>query len=90
MSRVADPPHFNADPDPIFDFKVDPDPHQSDVNLRPVVYRPSRILTLMRIRNTDLNDAETQKVKFYLGVHIESCIILAPYNPLPPPPPSFH
>ncbi len=51
--RVADPPHFNAVPDPSFHFIVDPDPtfhlnadldpHQSDANLRPLalVCRPS-------------------------------------------------
>ncbi len=35
--------HFNVDPDPTFYFDADPDPapHQSDVNLRPLVYRPS-------------------------------------------------
>ncbi len=32
-SRVADPPHFDADPDPA--------PLQSNGNLRPLVYRPS-------------------------------------------------
>jgi hypothetical protein len=26
MIGVADPPHFNADPDPSFHFKADPDP----------------------------------------------------------------
>jgi hypothetical protein len=33
--------HFNADPDPTFHFNADPDlaPHQSDANLRPLVYR---------------------------------------------------
>jgi hypothetical protein len=55
-SRVADPHPFNTDPDPFFHFNADPDtifhfnadldlesaPHQSDVNLRPLVYRPSR------------------------------------------------
>jgi hypothetical protein len=46
--------HCNADPDPAFHFNVDPDPafhsnadlvpapHESDGNLRPMVYRPSR------------------------------------------------
>jgi hypothetical protein len=40
-SRVADPHHFNADPDPAFHLNVDPDPapHQSDGNLRPMGYR---------------------------------------------------
>jgi hypothetical protein len=36
---------FNADPDPAaFHLNPDPDPasHQSDVNLRPLVYRPFR------------------------------------------------
>jgi hypothetical protein len=38
--------HVNADPDPIFYFYADPDPaspppHQSDANLRPLVFRPS-------------------------------------------------
>ncbi len=45
-STVADPHHFNADLDPAFHLNVDPDPdpapHQSDGNLRPVVYVPSR------------------------------------------------
>ncbi len=37
-------PHV-ADPDPAFGFNADPDPapHQSDENLRPLVYRPSGI-----------------------------------------------
>ncbi len=53
--RVADPHHFNVDPDPFFHLNVnpdltfsvnvdpDPDPasHQSDANLRPLVYRLS-------------------------------------------------
>jgi hypothetical protein len=53
--RVADPHHFNVDPDPepAFHFYMDPDPafhvnaypdpapYQSDGNLRPLVYRPS-------------------------------------------------
>ncbi len=36
--------HFNADPDPSFHYNADPDPapHQSDGNLRPLVFRPSR------------------------------------------------
>jgi hypothetical protein len=52
-----DPHHFNADPDPAFHFNEDPDPafyfnvdtdpnpapHQSDGNLRPLVYRPSKV-----------------------------------------------
>ncbi len=35
---------FTADPDAIFHFNTDPDPasNQSDENLRPLVYRPSR------------------------------------------------
>jgi hypothetical protein len=44
--RVADPHHFNADSDPAFHCNADPDPdpvhNQSDVNLRPLVYRPFR------------------------------------------------
>ncbi len=39
LSCVADPHHFNADPAP----DLDPAPHQSDSNLRPVVYRLSRV-----------------------------------------------
>ncbi len=52
--RYSDPAiHINADPDPAFNFNADPDPafhvnadsdpapHQSDGNLRPLVYRPS-------------------------------------------------
>ncbi len=53
-SRVADPHHFNAVPYPAFTFNtdsdssfhfnadVDPDPatQQSEVNLRPLFYRP--------------------------------------------------
>jgi hypothetical protein len=43
----SDPPlYFNADPDQTFHLNVDPDPdfapYQSDVNLRTLVYRPSR------------------------------------------------
>jgi hypothetical protein len=43
--RVADPQHFNADPHPAFHINADPDPasHQSDKNLRPLVYRPSKV-----------------------------------------------
>jgi hypothetical protein len=56
--RIAVPHHFSADPDPAFHlnantdpdseihFKADPVPdpafHQSDANLRPLIYRPSR------------------------------------------------
>jgi|LakMenEpi03Aug12_release.lakeMendotaPanAssembly.Ray.scaffolds.fasta_scaffold5538915_1 hypothetical protein len=57
LSRVADPHHINAGPDPAFQFSADPDPafhinadhdldptpHQIDGNLRPLVYRPSRV-----------------------------------------------
>ncbi len=54
--RVADPAyhfysdpnpdpayHFNSDPDPAFHYNADTDPapHQSDGNLRPLVYRRS-------------------------------------------------
>jgi hypothetical protein len=44
---IADPGpafHLNADPDPSFHFNADPDPapHQSDEDLRPLVYGPSR------------------------------------------------
>ncbi len=49
-ARVADPHHFNADPDPSFHLSTDPDqdpaPHQSDAYLRPLVYRPSMSLFL--------------------------------------------
>jgi hypothetical protein len=53
-SRVADPLHLNADPDLAFHFTADQDPighvyadqdhapHESEANLRPLVYRPSR------------------------------------------------
>jgi hypothetical protein len=53
-SGVADPQHFIADPDPAFHLNTDPDtcfhfnadpdpaPHQSDENLRPLVYGSSR------------------------------------------------
>ncbi len=56
LRRVADPRHFNADPHPAFHFNADPDPAfhlnadpdpaplQSDENLRPPIYRPSRAL----------------------------------------------
>jgi hypothetical protein len=50
-TKIADPDpafHFNADPDtdPVFHFYMDSDnpPHQSDANLHPLVYRPSRAL----------------------------------------------
>jgi hypothetical protein len=44
--------HLNANPDPSFyfdaapelDLVLDPVPHQSDANLRPLVYRPSSFL----------------------------------------------
>ncbi len=45
-ARRADPHHFNAHPDLAFHFTADPDPdpapHVSNVNPRPLVYRPSR------------------------------------------------
>jgi hypothetical protein len=57
MDMIADPHHFNADPDPAFHFNPDPDPdpafhfnadpdpdpapHRSERNLRTLVYRPS-------------------------------------------------
>jgi hypothetical protein len=42
--RVADPHHFNTDPDPSFHFHTDPDPalNQSDANLQQLVHRTSR------------------------------------------------
>jgi hypothetical protein len=45
---VADPHHFNADPDATFHFNADPDlaPKQSEANLQPLVYRPGSILSL--------------------------------------------
>jgi hypothetical protein len=54
IARVSDPHHFSAYPDPTFHFNADPDqavninadpdpaPHQGDLNLRPLAYRPSR------------------------------------------------
>jgi hypothetical protein len=47
IHRVTDPHHFNADPNPAlirfhFSAGADPDPHKSDGNLRPQVFRPSR------------------------------------------------
>ncbi len=53
---VADPHHFNANPDPAFHFNANPDPafhfnadlgqdpapHRSDGNPRPLVYRSSK------------------------------------------------
>ncbi len=54
--EIANPQKFNADLDPVFHlnagpdttshFNVDPDPatHQSDEDLSPQVYRPSRTL----------------------------------------------
>ncbi len=48
VGRVADPHHFSADPNPyrILLFPADPDPDpapcQTDGNLHPLVYRPSR------------------------------------------------
>jgi hypothetical protein len=41
-SRVADPHHLTADPDPAFYFYADPDPYQSYANLQQPVYRPFR------------------------------------------------
>ncbi len=45
MIIVADPKHYNVDPDPSFYFYADPDPdsasHQSDANLWILVYKPS-------------------------------------------------
>jgi hypothetical protein len=52
--RIADPHHFNVDPDPAFYFQADldpafhlnadpdPAPFQSNRNLLPLVYRPFR------------------------------------------------
>ncbi len=36
--------HYKSDPDPAVHFNADTDPvpHQSDGNLRPLVYKPSR------------------------------------------------
>jgi hypothetical protein len=56
QTTIADPINLNSDPDPAFQINVDPDlvfqfnavpdsdlaPHQSDANLRPLVYRPYR------------------------------------------------
>ncbi len=45
--RVADPAfHSIANPDPAFDFVTDPDPvrHESDGNLRLLLYKFSRAL----------------------------------------------
>ncbi len=46
LSRFADPPHFNANPEPDPAFPInadlDPAPLQSDGNLGGLVYRPSR------------------------------------------------
>jgi hypothetical protein len=36
MSRVADPPHFNADPDPIFDLNADPENGLNDAGTQKV------------------------------------------------------
>jgi hypothetical protein len=36
--------YYNADSDPAFHFEADPDPHQSDKNLRSMVYKPFRAL----------------------------------------------
>jgi hypothetical protein len=47
-TRVLDPHHFNADPDPT--------PHQSFANLRSLVSRPSRALSLyLKLSNFDFN-----------------------------------
>ncbi len=46
LSKVADPPHFTADPDPDPAFHCnavpdpDPTPHQSDKDLRPLLEPP--------------------------------------------------
>jgi hypothetical protein len=56
MDMIADPRHFNADPDPAFHFNADPDPdpafhfnadpdpvpHRCDRNLHTLVNRPFR------------------------------------------------
>ncbi len=55
-TRIADPHHLSAHPDPAFHINVDPDPayqfnmvpdsdlapHLSDANLRPLFYRPAK------------------------------------------------
>jgi hypothetical protein len=45
ISRVVDPHHFNADPDPAVNLNVDPDPapHQNNVSLRPLALEPPGI-----------------------------------------------
>ncbi len=54
LARLADPHHFNADPDPAFHFNADsdpafhsrpnrdPGPHHCNGKLRLLVFRPSR------------------------------------------------
>ncbi len=66
-SRVADPHHLNADSDLAFHFTADQDPtghvyadpdhapHESEANLRPLVYRPSRAPFLASTASTALH-----------------------------------
>jgi hypothetical protein len=55
-SKVADPHHLTADPEPSFHFYADPDPtfyfhadpdparHRTDTNLQTIAYRPLKLL----------------------------------------------
>ncbi len=69
-TRVAEPPHFNADPDPA--------PHLRDVNLRPLVYKPSSFLKGLPRLNSELPNL----LNFdFMGIQLYS--INAPGIPLP-------
>ncbi len=74
IDRNADPHNFNADPEPAFNFNAvpypvfhfnadpdpDPAPHQSDGNLRPLVYCPTETIlslkaSIVSIHGSDLS-----------------------------------
>ncbi len=107
--------HFDADPDPNFYFDADPDPdfhfdadtdpvpHQSDPDLRPMVYRTSTALYFDPPR---LHCEPPQVLNFYFDPDTEPASTVlrnlirfpkwyppcnnapAPRPPAPPPPPS--
>jgi hypothetical protein len=65
---VPDPYKFNADSEPAFHLNADPDPapHQSDINLRPLVYiqytpglhfEPLKLLNFFKNADPDLDSA---------------------------------
>ncbi len=64
---IADPHNFNAHPDLAFYCNADPDPdsapHPSDVNPRPLVYRPLR------------DTFKTSAIQLYASMALHSSIL---------------